>query len=181
MPNTPHPPSRRPPASPKSGAPSPAEVERALALRDVMDHAVRVKKEVSGATPIRSWRGGAVLALLLCVPLLGFSAYSFIVRPEFIWGPAPAQSPAVQEANYRMGLYLMAQRVERYRAESGHLPATLADAGLDGTGIEFQPLPDGQFELRTTPPGARPLVYRSNESAAAFLGNSITVIQSGGK
>ena len=104
-----------------------AEVERALALRDVMDHAVRVKREISEAKPLHRRRG--VIALLLCIPLLGFSIYSFVARPEFIWG-APARLPQEQaEANARVAMFLLAQRIEALRAARGDYPESLAEIG----------------------------------------------------
>lgn len=148
-----------------------------MALRDVMDHAVSFHREVAEAKPVRSRSFRNTGILLLCVPLLAFSAYSWIARPAFIWGAAIEPLPPERvEANLRFAMYLFAQRIEQYRAEEGGYPPSLDAVGDSVPGVYYMPVSDSVFELRATQPG-RAIVFRSNESPDTFLGNSVAIIQ----
>jgi hypothetical protein len=63
-------------------------VERALALREVMDHAVKVEREISKPMAMPRSRARLIGSALVCIPLIAFCAYSWIARTEFIWGPS---------------------------------------------------------------------------------------------
>lgn len=153
------------------------DVERALVLRDVMDHAVRVQREITQPKPLRKRRGRQIAANLLCVPLLAFCAYSWFARPEFIWGPRPrTATPAEAEATGRFELYLLAQRIENQRAALGGYPADLAVVGDVPAGVTYRLLADTAFELRATANG-RELVFRSTENADDFLTSAIPVLR----
>ena len=172
----------RPPERPGSQPPrlskpaTQAEVERALALRDVMDHAVRVQREISEAKPLYRSRK-IVAALVICLPLLAFSVYSFVARPDFIWG-TPAVLPVPQrDANARVALFMLAQRLEAIRAERGDYPESLAEIGEDAPGITYTVSGDSIFELRFRADSSTTVVYRSNEDAERFLGDSPLRIQ----
>jgi hypothetical protein len=151
------------------------DMERALALRDVMDHAVRVQREITAPRPIRGRLAGRIGALLVCVPLLGFSAYSYVVRPEFIWGQALETSPVQRDAGLRFGMYLLAQRIESYRAQTGHYPESLEAVDGAPDGMRYRLISESAFELRSDNDSA--VVLRSTEPVDAFLGNSPQVIQ----
>lgn len=170
----------RPPRTP-ARTPSlstPPSVERAMALRDVMDHAARVQREVTAATPLRRSRTPRILAVIVAGILIGFSAYSLIARPAFIWGEPTFVDPARNDASMRLGIYLLAQRLEAFRAEAGEYPASLGDIGEAVEGVLYALLSDSVFELRSA---ADPtLVLRSDASAESFLGNSIRLIQGAG-
>lgn len=152
-------------------------MERALALRDVMDHAVRVQREISGAKRIGPSRAPMIWALLVCVPLLAFSAYSYLARPAFIWGAPAALPPERMDANVRVALFMLAQRIEAFRAEAGHFPVALGDIGEAVEGVRYSVLSDAVFELRAEATGGAAVVFRSDQPVDAFLGNSIVVIQ----
>ena len=178
MTGTPPPPPGRPispPPRPSKPA-TQAEVERALALRDVMDHAVRVQREISEAKPLGASRR-VLLAAVLCVPLLAFSAYSILARPEFIWGPPLALPMEQREAGVRVGMFLLAQRIEAVRAARGDYPQSLAEIGEASSGMEYRVFGDTLFELRLRPDSASEIVFRSNENSARFLGDSPLKIQ----
>lgn len=145
-----------------------------------MDHAVRVQKEVSGATPIRGSRVPVIGAMALCVPLIAFSVYSYVARPEYIWGPATAPSPVQQEAGLRFGMYLLAQRVESYRVSNGRYPESLALAGDGLEGVSYAVISETVFELRATADG-KAIVFRSDAPVDAFLGKSPEFIQDRGR
>jgi hypothetical protein len=155
------------PAMPRKSA----EVERALALRDVMDHAVRVKREISEAKPIYR-RRGSLFALLVCVPLLAFSVYSFVAKPEFIWGAPVALPPEQSEASGRVALFMLAQRIEAVRAQRGDYPESLTEIGEVAPGIQYTLVGDSAFELRMTPDATREIVFDSRANAREFLRNT---------
>lgn len=150
-------------------------MDRALALRDVMDHAVRVQRENADA-PLGTSRR-LLLGLAICVPLLAFSAYSLAARPEFIWGPSVAIPAEQRDAGVRMALFLLAQRIEAARAARGDYPVSLAEIGEAGAGVEYRLFGDTLFELRDASDAASGIVYRSNENPARFLGDSPMKIQ----
>jgi hypothetical protein len=172
----------RPPERPASVPPrlskpaTQADIDRALALRDVMDHAVRVQREISEAKPLHR-SGRVVAALALCIPLLAFCIYSFVARPDFIWGTAVTLPPAQREANGKVALFLLAQRLEAIRAERGEYPESLRDIGEEAAGLQYRLVADSVFELRFKPDSASEIVFRSNENAAQFLGDSPMKIQ----
>jgi hypothetical protein len=162
------------PAVPPVGR-RPPEVERALALKEVMDHAVKVQKETTGPFGRRKKTGRIWAAVIICVPLLALSVYSYVAKPEFIWGPKDTMSPVVREANVRFALFLMAQRVEAYHEAHGSYPATL-DAIEPAPDVRYRLMSDSVFEMRSMGNGAE-IVFRSDQDVSAFLGNSIQVIQ----
>lgn len=154
-----------------------ADVERALALRDVMNHAVKVEKEFKRATPVKASNGRLVGMMLICIPLLAFSIYSWVARPAFIWGQPVEPLPAVeQEAGMRFSMFLMAMRVEAYRESEGLYPASLASLGESLAGATYAMVSDTAFELRAMVNG-REIVFRSDARADVFLGNSTAIIQ----
>lgn len=155
--------------------PTPPSVERAMALRDVMDHAVRIERENATRSPGRRSRTARRAALIVSVALLGCSAYSLIVRPAFIWGEPFVESRSRADASTRLGMYLLAQRLEAFRTEAGHYPASLGDIGEAVEGVQYALVSDSLFELRSTVDSA--VVLRSNTPIDAFLGNSVSVIQ----
>ncbi|MEX2153025.1 MAG: hypothetical protein WD825_06765 [Gemmatimonadaceae bacterium] len=166
--------------SPKGGG-RPPEVERALALRDVMEHAVKVQKEITAPNKRKATNGRAVGASLICIPALAFCVYSYVARPAFIWGPGPQPlPPAQQEAGMRFSMFLLAQRVEGYRHAQGVYPQSLDVIGEQLEGVRYALLSDSLYELRTTE-GGKQIVFRSNESVDAFLGNTTAIIQGLGR
>ena len=175
-----NPPQRTPRSSqavtPRSTGALPADVERALALRDVMDHAVRVQREITDPQRMRPSRTRPIWAGILCALAIGFGIYSWVARPEFIWGPAARQeSPARREATLRFSMYLLARRLESYRAAAGGYPTSLSALNGGTEGITLHIVSDSVFELRATDNG-RPIVFRSNEPASVFLGASPAIL-----
>lgn len=167
----------------KGNAGGKSEVDRALLLRDVMDHAVRVHKETTGPRGIGGVGGVNRSAILtaVCVPLLAFCVYSWVARPEFLWGPkAGPLPPARQDANTRFAMFMLAQRIKSYRATQGHYPATLEELGETLPGVVYSLGADGVFQLTASENG-KSIMYRSDQPTNAFLGNSFDVIQGSGK
>ena len=152
-----------------------SDLERALALRDVMDHAVKVQREITAPKRVGESRARLAVLLVLCVVLLGAAGYSWFARPEFIWGPRVQVSPLRREADVRFAMFLLAQRLDAQRAADGALPKTLAAIGEGASGIGYRVLSDSAFEL-TADLAGRNIVLRSTDSRERFLGNSIAVI-----
>lgn len=157
---------------PRSGGPTRPEVERALALRDVMDHAVRVHREITDPKPLNRRRARSIWTGILCVLLIALCVYSWFARPEFIWGPsARSVAPQRRDANVRFAMFLLAQRVRAYRKTNGSLPTSLAAMGESMPGVSLRVVSDSVFELTASEKG-RAVVYRSNASINAFLGEA---------
>ena len=158
-----------------------AEVDRARLLRDVMDHAVRVHKETTAPFARKESHARAIMLGITMIVLMAASAYSWVARPEFIWGPKAEPLPAVEEeAGYRMAMFFVAQRVEAFRQAQGLYPSALAAIGEDIPGVTYTIVSDGVFELSTNLNGKR-IVFRSDQSADEFLGNSTNIIQGFGR
>ena len=178
MAEKPTPPSNPIHSGPSAGQTGRPDVDRALLLRDVMDHAVRIHKETSGpfGEKKRSHARTTTLAVVI-VAVVALCAYSWIAKPEFIWGPKPGPLPlAQQDANLRFAMFLVAQRVEAHRLAQGALPSSLEAIGEGLPGVTYTAVSEKVFELRGSVNG-QPVVYRSDASANAFLGNSTNIIQ----
>lgn len=144
-----------------------------MALRDVMDHVVETSKS-SPKRPVSRVRN--VVAIGICVLLLGASTYSWIARPEAIWGPSgePA-SPVIDRASARMSMAIIAQRLHEARTQTGAYPLTLQDIGEAATGIDYSLVGDTLFVLSARS-GADSIVYRSNEPLEELLGRSADLL-----
>ena len=160
---------------PPGGEPRPGDVEKALALRDVMDHAVKTHKEIAATRPRYGPSARPKVLAAVCVLLAAFSAYSWFARPEFIWGPTPKVAPARAETDARVAIFLLSRRIESYRKSHGALPATLAGMERAGSGISYRALADTVFELSANA-GGKALVFRSDVPPGDFLGSARRVI-----
>ncbi|MGE5926696.1 MAG: hypothetical protein ACM357_05035, partial [Gemmatimonadota bacterium] len=112
------------------------------------------------------------VALLSLLVLVAVAAYVGLARPSWIFERgAPTEPVSMQEASLRLAMAMQFQRIERFRAQSGRLPATMEEAGPVMPGIRYQARhPDG-FTLTGTN-GTVALTLQSTESLAAFVGNS---------
>jgi len=144
-----------------------------MALRDVLTHAVEVEKESrKHSGPPGSSGTGRMITMILGVPALAFCVYSFVARPEFIWGPNPSSVTAERrDANLRFTMFLLSQRIRTQGRSLGKLPATLTDVGESPPGITYSVVSDTVFELRATE-GGQAVVLRSNEPPRQFLGDA---------
>jgi hypothetical protein len=161
---------------PRSSTTQPVGNTRASALRDAVAHAVETDREFKkkGAFSGGNGRAGryAVVAITLAVTL-----YSWVGRPEFIWGaPVASPPPEIQNADLRMSMYFLAIKVERYRKQHGTYPASLRDVGDSVPGLRYSLLSSNTYELRGTAAN-RESVLRSDMKGAEFLGNAKELIQ----
>jgi hypothetical protein len=169
----------RPPAGTRTQA-TPPSVERATALRDVMDHAVRVQREVTQATPLRRSRAPRLFAVGVCMALIGMSVYSVIARPEFIWGRSSRQPDAATQASLRLGLYVLSQRIETFRTEHSRYPVALDEVDEGARGVHYALLGDSVYVLRAVS-GVDTALFRSDDAPGTLLAPGTGVSQSDGR
>jgi hypothetical protein len=67
-------------------------------------------------------------------------------------------------------MYVEITRLEKFRSDSGHPPATLREAGADTTGLVYAPEEDG-YTLTGSNAG-QSLTFRSGSDPRQFLGES---------
>lgn len=179
MTNTPHRPSRSIPVRPSGAqrAVDADELEKQAALRDVMEHAVRVTRAYATAKPMVSWRSRPIVLGLLASVAILFTTYAFVARPDFIWGTDPAALPSAQrEAGVRFGMYFLAQRLEQYRLRENALPPNLDFTEETWPGITYRLVSDSVFELQATV-DSTVIVFRSDQPVDRFLGQSINQVR----
>src|SRR5262245_42772849 len=93
-----------------------ASVERAMALRDVMNAAVETEKEFRKKSGPPSKSGGRGVMYTFSFALMAFTLFAYMARPEFIFGANPNNTPEVRrDANVRFTLYLVSRRVESFK------------------------------------------------------------------
>jgi hypothetical protein len=151
------------------------------ALLEAFDTVLKTKAdeheaELAAAEARRRSRGLSRLLMLVCVTILVFvSAYLYVERPDWIFPtPPPPESLAVREASLRITIATAAQHIERYRQQSGRLPATLTEAGAYGEGITYQTTA-ASYRLEGESGDLR-VVFNSSQPLARFVGNSFRVI-----
>lgn len=153
-----------------------------MALRDVMSHAVEVEKGVRKVTgPPGASAVGRTVMLALSLGLLAFTAFAYVSKPEFIFGADPSNVPEVRrDANLRFTMYLLSRRVESYKNSSRRLPDDLSPIVGAPKGVSYARLSDEVFELRARD-GTKEIVYRSDEPADRFLGQSPKILSGRGQ
>lgn len=178
MTNPPHRPSRPIPVRPSGAqrAIDQDEVEKQAALRDVMEHAVRITRAVATAKPMVSWRAQPIVLAVVATLSVALTVYAYGARPDWIFGPEPSAMPMEQrEAGIRFGMYLLAQRLEQYHKDRGALPPNLDYLDETWPGISYQTLSNSTFELRSRV-DTTAIVFRSDQPVDKFLGGSIIFI-----
>ncbi len=186
MTNPPNRPTSQIPAKPgKPARPSGAhgafgaeEVEKQLAIRDVMAYAVRITRAVQLAKQMESYRSRPMLLALIAIPALIVALYAWVARPAWVFGPDPVRvEPARKQAYTRFAMYLAAQRVESYRVSRGVLPGSLAEMDEEWAGMSYRPLGATVFEL-TARADSGDIVFQSDQSVREFLGQSAVYLRS---
>ena len=149
------------------------EAVKQAIVREVVEHAERVNRDVELARPMESYRARPMVLALLAIISLSLAAYSYVARPAWVFGPAPGHVPMPQREGYlRYAMFLAAERVLDYRqANAGALPRTLREAGESWPGMSYH-VEGEQFELHARVDSATPMVYRSTQDPRAFLGTA---------
>ena len=151
-----------------------SELVKAQVLKEVVESAARFTLSVRLAKQMQSYRARPIVLAALAIPCLLLGVYTFIARPEWVFGPNPARlAPDQREGHLRFAMFLLAQRLHAYReANGGQLPAALADVGEEWPGIEYRNVDGSMFELRGKDPSTPLLVYRSYDDPTTFAGGS---------
>ena len=119
----------------------------------------------------RSRRGIQITLLATALTLAALLAG----RPTWLFPPLEVESSVLKEASLRVRMYIEAERIERYRRNSGRLPATLIESGGDTTSLQY--LQDGKSYSITGQNDGHVLTYRSTTRTTEFLGNSYELIR----
>lgn len=154
------------------------EIEKQLAIRDVMDYAVRVTRAVQMAKQMVSYRARPMLLALISIPLLVTALYAWAARPDWVFGPDPVRvEPSRQMAYTRFAIYLAAQRIEAHRVARGVLPGSLGEVEEEWAGMSYRPLGATVFEVSARGPAGE-IVFQSDQPVLAFLGQSVPFLRS---
>jgi hypothetical protein len=128
---------------------------------------------------MESYRARPIVLAALAIPALLLALYTFVFRPEWVFGPKPASALTSRgEAHLRFAMFLVAQRLYAFRDSSGgQLPRRLVEIREDWPAIVYRKVDDSTFELRAAAATARPIVFRSDEDPRKFLGDSPTSLR----
>lgn len=153
------------------GAPDVDDIEKLEAIRDVMEYAAHVTIQTALAKPMRSYRARPIALGVTALLCLALTAYTFLSEPDWVFGPEPSRVTATErEAHLRFAMFLAAQRIQSLRdSATGEAPASLALIGEDWSGLQYQPLGLGEFELRGLTPSGDEIVFKSGEDLGALV------------
>jgi hypothetical protein len=163
----------------KTPAP-PSETPDRRALLQAYQDVVRSEKEKRGHPALSEGPPGPRYHVLipLLLMLAGLSA-ALVLRPAWLFTPPLVESPAIRDATLRVLMYLQIDRIERFRAAKGRLPASLDEAGGDTTAVHYAPGTSGYLLTGNAKGGT--LTYDSRIPPKVFLGNSYHLIQNRGR
>ena len=154
------------------------ELEKQLAIRDVMEYAVRETRAVQLTKLMQSYSGRPMVLALIAIPSLIIALYAYSARPDWAFGPDPVQMEPVRKQAYtKFAMYLAAQKVEEYRAKEGRLPGSLGELDEDWAGMSYRALSYSVFEL-TARGDKGDIVFQSDRPVAAFLGKGPAYLRS---
>src|SRR5688572_24852244 len=150
------------------------DAEREDAIKEVVEVAARFTRAVELAKPMASYRSRPIVLAVLAAAAMAVGLYSLTARPDWVYGPSPAQTRTAQgEAHIRFAMFLIAQRVNAHRvAQNGELPQSLRQIGEDWPTIIYRKVDASVFELRSVDAAAPGITLRNDEDAVAFLGSS---------
>lgn len=154
---------------PSSPRPNSGQPDR-RALLEAFQNVVRDEKQkgaphVKRPAPGAQTNGRLVLGAL-AVAFLGV----LLLRPAWLFPTPEPETPALKEASLRVRMYVEISRIEKFRADSGHPPASLREAGADTTGLVYTVAEDG-YTLTGSNAG-QTLTFRSGGDPRQFLGES---------
>jgi hypothetical protein len=119
------------------------------------------KPEDDEPTPPKRRLGRGLLLGFLTVVLLGVAAWDIYY---LTFEPSP--TPDYEELSLRASVYLAVRTVEGYQEETGALPRSLQEVGMDDEGLEYTLEGDG-FSL-VAPGEANTIRFRSEDDLAPY-------------
>lgn len=164
----------------KRTPPPPPDPRDRRALLDAYQTLVRTEQERQAAgppapAPPPSRSGFWLLSLLL----IGALSALLVIRPSWMFTTPPSESPALMEASLRVQMFVEIERIEKFRSDSGRIPASEAEAGLTaGSGLGY--LANGANYTLTGTNGPVALTYSSGTPPAEFLGKSYEIVRARG-
>ncbi len=133
------PPKHIPPSEPTTRSSKAALLE--AAQEATQDRKARPGPPASPKSGRTAWR--AFLAAVLVI-----AAAVLLAKPLWLVGPTPpSETPAIKAATATMALVEVVSQLQAYQSANGHLPTTLAEAGLVDSAITYRPGPAGDFEV----------------------------------
>jgi hypothetical protein len=159
--------------------PSPSEEDRKQALLDAAQAALADAKNRADRADRQGHSSRARFSPLAS----GFIAsaiglYLLVARPAwFLTPPPPPDPPEIAAASVRLTLVREASLVQRFQADSGRLPVSMAEAGSAVAGVQYDRLTDSSYVLRAVH-GLDTVRLSSRDSVPLFLGNSLGLILS---
>ena len=110
---------------------------------------------------------------LLLLTLLLLNLYVWLGNPEWLRFRQP-ELPSIDyyEASWKMAVYLQRQRIEEYRHEKGHIPASAQQAGQPVTGVRYTPIEQKDYQLAAGA-GEKQVVYHSTDSLSVVMGHTL--------
>jgi hypothetical protein len=169
-------------SSTSRASPPPAPSAEKKALLDAFDTVLKTQAEereadARDAEARRRARAGSRPLLATCaVILLAISAYLSIMQPTWVFAPQPTpESLALKEASLRIAIANASQHVRRFQQRNSRLPESLAEAGARGGDMVYNRVGASSYRL-VGENGPTRVTLTSDDSLAAFLGNSFQII-----
>lgn len=162
--------------------------ERKPVLRDSKSNlyeaalaAVKAQEETAAKRP-RPRQKTRIPLLTVMLLLALTAAVLLLLRPVWLVGPEtpPVETAAVSAASFRLTLLRERDRVFDYSRKNGHLPTTLAEAGIQETNISFRATGPDQFVLSGIV-GDSLITLHSTDTMHVFLGKTLQAIRNRGR
>jgi hypothetical protein len=154
-------------ATPTGNAPAPAGKEELLAAYDrLVEHEATKPRTPVVATPA-TWKRylvptvGAVSAVA--------AAYLWIGKPEWLYPTFEPLPPPVTATQAQLQLVAASILVEQYQQETGHLPTSFADLGLEAPSLSITSDAGGYRIIGGTP--SQPMFLRGAPGQPSTLEN----------
>jgi hypothetical protein len=165
------PPAGLSPAAPASAAPTgnaaPPGKEELLAAYDRLVEHEATKPRTPAVAAQAPWKrflvptAGAVSAIA--------TAYLWIAKPEWLYPTFEPSPPPATATEARLQLVAASILVEQYQLETGHLPTSFADLGLDAPGLSITADAGGYRIIGGTP--NQPMFLRGAPGQPSTLEN----------
>ena len=128
----------------RAGVPQARSVPLDDAFAEVLEHEA-AKARLAPEASRSGWP--ASRGLLLLLGLTAASGYIWLGQPTWLYPPPPDPVPVTSEQGVEQSLITAGLALNAWRMEHEGLPGTLDELGLGLTGVRYQALPDGGFQL----------------------------------